>query len=271
MTGIHDIPAREYHAIEAASASKLRRLWQSTPAHFKADMDTPKDSPALRLGSLAHSLILEPEKPLGGIAVPPEEYAPGKPWNYNAKVCKQWRNKQKDAGNEVITADEYATLQGVLRSVAAHPFARATLEAGRAEVSCIVTADTEGVPVKCRIDFVPDAGDFLVDLKTAQSAEPREFERAAYSHGYHIQAALYLAVWNTLAGADNPKTGFRFIVVEKAAPYAVNVFEASPEFLEKGRRDFATSLATYAKCVRENRWPAYPIQIQSLGLPSYAK
>jgi len=271
MTGIHDITARDYHAIEAASASKLRKLWQSTPAHLKAEMDKPKDSPALRLGSLAHSLVLEPEKPLGGIAVPPEEYVPGKRWTYAANACKEWRKEQEAAGNTVLTPDEYETLQGIVRSVAAHPFARATLEAGRAEVSCVVDDVTNGVPVKCRIDFVPDAGDFLVDLKTAQSAEPREFERAAYSHGYHIQAALYLAVWNTLAGADNPKTGFRFIVVEKAAPYAMNVFEASPEFLEKGRRDFATSLATYARCVRENHWPAYPVQIQSLGLPSYAK
>ena len=60
-----DLDARDYHALPGASASRLRKLWQSTPGHLKAEMDAPRENtPALKLGTLAHAVILEPDKPL---------------------------------------------------------------------------------------------------------------------------------------------------------------------------------------------------------------
>jgi hypothetical protein len=155
--------------------------------------------------------------------------------------------------------------------VAAHQLAATCLEAGQSEVTLIARDAENKVDVRCRLDFIPDCKPYLVDFKTAQSASERDFERNAFSHGYHIQAAFYLDVWNALAGADDKRTGFRFVVVEKSAPYAVNVFDASPEFLARGRDDYKRALALFARCVAEDNWPAYEPGIKSLGLPRFAE
>ena len=266
-----DLDSRDYHALPGASASRLRKLWQSTPAHLKAEMDSPKESDALKLGTLAHHVILEPDKPIPNLVTPPDEYAPGKKWTYAATACKEWRASQERAGNTVLTADEYDSLFGMVRSIAEHSMAASTLECGRSELTCLVHDSTNNIDVRCRLDFVPDGRDFLVDFKTAQSASEHDFERHAFTLGYHIQAALYLDVWNALAGSDDRRTGFRFVAVEKAPPYAVNVFDASPEFISRGRADYKRALATFARCVAEDHWPAYSPDVKPLGLPRFAE
>lgn len=266
-----DLDARDYHALHGASASRLRKLWQSTPAHLRAEMDEPReDNPAFKLGTLAHAVILEPDKPLPNLVTPPDEYAPGKKWTYAATACKEWRASQEREGNTVLSREDYDALLGMTASVAAHPWAAASLESGRSEVTCLVHDSANRVDVRCRLDFVPDARPYLVDFKTALSASAREFERAAFSHGYHIQAALYLAAWNALAGSDDKRSEFRFVVVEKTPPYAVNVFDASPEFLSRGAEDFKRTLALFARCVAEDHWPAYEPTIKPIGLPKFA-
>ena len=38
-----DLDSRDYHALPGASASRLRKLWQCTPGHLKAEMDAPRE------------------------------------------------------------------------------------------------------------------------------------------------------------------------------------------------------------------------------------
>ena len=270
LYGVHfDLPAADYHALPGASASQLRTLWQSTPAHLKASLDEPRETTAaMMLGTLAHSVILEPDKPLPGIVIQPDEYEPGKKWTNAAKVCKEWRAAQEQAGLLVLKADEYDAVLGMSSAIADHQIAGPMLENGKPEVSLVTHDTANGIPVRARLDFVPDGAPFLADVKTTQDASARGFERKAYESGFHIQAALYLALWNSLTGET--RTGFRFIVCEQKPPYAVNVFDASPEFLSTGNYAFKQTLATYARCVHEDSWPAYPPTLQPLSLPKWA-
>ena len=268
--GIHiDIPASEYHAHAAASASKLKKLWQSTPAHLKADTEAFEPSAAMIMGTLAHSLILEPETPLPGIVVQPDEYEPGKKWTRAAKVCKEWEADQKAKGLMVLRADEWKDALGMAEAVAWHPLAHDLLVDGKPEVSLCAHDNANGLDIKARIDFLPNSGSAIVDVKTTIDASERGFMRRAYDLGYHIQAALYLDLWNALMPTE-PRTEFYFIAVENGKPYAVNVFKASQEFLSKGREDYKAALTLYAACVKADNWPAYSQEVKELGLPKYA-
>ena len=268
--GIHtDIPASEYHAHPAASASKLKKLWSSTPAHLKADTEAFEPSAAMIMGTLAHSLILEPETPLPGIVVQPDEYEPGKKWTRAAKVCKEWEADQKAKGLLVLKADEWKDALGMAEAVAWHPLAHDLLVCGKPEVSLCAHDSANGLDIKARIDFLPNSGGAIVDVKTTVDASERGFMRRAYDLGYHIQAALYLDLWNALMPTE-PRTEFYFIAVENFAPYAVNVFKASAEFLSKGREDYKAALTLYAACVKADNWPAYSQEVKELGLPKYA-
>jgi len=268
--GIHlDISAAEYHAHPAASASKLKKLWQSTPAHLKADTEAFEPSAAMIMGTLAHSLILEPETPLPGIVVQPEEYEPGKKWTRAAKACKEWEADQKAKGLMVLKSDEWKDALGMAEAVAWHPLAHDLLIDGKPEVSLCAHDSANGLDIKARIDFLPNTGGAIVDVKTTVDASERGFMRRAYDLGYHIQAALYLDLWNALMPTE-PRTEFYFIAVENSKPYAVNVFKASQEFLAKGREDYKAALTLYAACVKSDNWPAYSQEVKELGLPKYA-
>lgn len=270
LVGVHaDMAAEDYHALPGASASQLRRLWQSTPAHLKASLEEPRDpTAAMLLGTLAHSVILEPDKPLPGIVIQPLEYEPGKKWTYAAKLCKEWRAAQEMAGLLVLSADEYNGVFGMALAVAEHPDAAPLLSKGQSELSLVTFDATNNVPVRARLDFVPDAAPFLVDLKTTNDAAPRAFKRKATADGLHIQAALYLDLWNALTGEQ--RTGFRFIAVEQKPPHAVKVFDCSPEFIAQGREDYRRTLTIYGKCVAEDSWPAYPLGLEPLDLERWA-
>ena len=268
--GIHtDVPAAEYHAHPAASASKLKKLWQSTPAHLKADTEAFEPSAAMIMGTLAHSLILEPDEPLPQIAVKPAEYEPGKKWTRQAKVCKQWEDERKAKGIVVLSEAELEDVQGMAMAIAAHPLSSFILSDGKPEVSLCAHDSANGVDIKSRLDFLPYAGDRIVDVKTTSDASERGFIKKAYDLGYHIQAALYLDLWNALMPTE-PRTEFYFIAVENSKPYAVNVYKASQEFLAKGREDYKAALTLYAACVKNDSWPAYSQEVKELGLPKYA-
>ena len=268
--GIHtDILASEYHAHPAASASKLKKLWSSTPAHLKADTEAFEANAAMIMGTLAHSLILEPETPLPGIVVQPDEYEPGKKWTRAAKVCKEWEADQKAKGLLVLKADEWRDALGMAEAVAWHPLAHDLLVDGKPEVSLCAHDNANGLDIKARIDFLPNSGSAIVDVKTTVDASERGFMRRAYDLGYHIQAALYLDLWNALMPTEL-RTEFYFIAVESSKPYAVNVFKASAEFLSKGREDYKAALTLYAACVKADNWPAYSQEVKELGLPKYA-
>jgi hypothetical protein len=287
MVGVHrDLPAPKYHALPGASASRLRKLWQSSPAHLRVDMRKPiEPSPAMILGTLAHHAVLEPDQPLPHLVTPPETYpAPADSslvktkkvavgdlldWSWSAKFCKDWRRSMEAAGKLVVSQSTYDSTFGAALSVARHPLAAPLVIDGESEVSLVTWDEVNDIGVRCRLDHVPP-GRALVDCKFTHDVTPRGFARNAYEMGYHIQAALYLDVWNTLCGVEAPKDQFVFVACEQTEPWAVNVFTCSPDFIELGRQHAAEMLALFARCLREDHWPAYPEQIHSLSAPRWA-
>lgn len=221
------------------------------------------------LGTLAHSVILEPDKPLPGIVIQPDEYEPGKKWTNAAKACKEWRAAQEKAGLVVLKADEYNAVFNMARTVSNHTKAGPLLAKGQSELSLVTFDAANNVPVRARLDFVPDGQPFLMDVKTTHDASPHAFRKKASQDGLHIQAAMYLDLWNCLTGEQ--RTGFRFIAVEQKPPHAVMVFDASLRFIEQGRADYKRMLAMYGRCVAEDNWPAYPPAVESLDLERWAE
>lgn len=287
LAGAHrDMPASRYHSMPGASASRLRKLWQSSPAHLRVEMRKQVEpTPAMILGTLAHHAVLEPEKPLPRLVVPPATYpAPSDSslvktkkvavgdavdWSWSARFCKEWRRNLEAVGMMVVSQSTYDSTFGAAISVARHPIAGPLVADGDSEVSLLTWDETNDIGVRCRLDHVPP-GRSLVDCKFTHDVTPRAFAKHAFEMGYHIQAALYLDVWNSLCGADEPKDQFVFIACEQSEPWAVNVFTCSPDFIELGRQHAAEMLALFARCLREDRWPAYPEHVHTLSAPRWA-
>lgn len=213
-------------------------------------------------GSLVDCLLLQPEQFAQRYAVTPATYrsekGEEKPWNWNAKVCQQWRD---DLGNsEPLKPGEYAEAQQACAVLMADEQIREMVQASRKQVMVIGEYRDEAtslvIPLKCLIDLVPPVSvKSLADLKTANSAAQFPWKRAVFDHHYHVQAAMELDLYTAATGED--RVGFLHIVQESFAPWEIGKRMLSEEFIRLGRAQYIAALKRYARCLAEDVWPGY--------------
>ena len=262
---IKNMSLKAYHATDGLSKSMMDKLNRS-PAHLKAAMEeSEKETEVLLLGSAFHSLVLTPKKFEKEFAVAPinidRRTAIGK---------QQWADFMKgNEGKSVLTLEQFNQIQVWADAVNKHPVASSYLKGrGRNEVSIFWTDSTTGELCKARPDRIKDG--YIIDLKTAISAHPDDFQRKAYELGYHRQAYWFSEGYENEFG-EEPK-GFLFIVVEKTAPYNVAVYKADQFFTEAGGVECRKLLNTYKHCKETNNWFGYDgekPEIKPLELPNY--
>lgn len=256
---IKGIPIAEYHKSAATSKSQLDQMAKS-PAHYLASLTTPrKETPAMRIGSLFHGMVLEGVK----IAVAPQcdkRTKEGKAtWE---AFCLE------NQGVEIVTAEEGEMLLGMRESVMAHPAARALLNGpGIAEGSCFWYDEQSGELCRCRPDFYREDG-IVVDLKTTEDASLEGFTRSVAKYNYAMQAAFYSD--GIEAATMKPVHGFAFIACEKTPPYAVQCFQLDFQAMEAGRVTYRNLLLDLADCKIANKFTAYSEKIETLSLPNWA-
>ncbi|MCX6887464.1 MAG: PD-(D/E)XK nuclease-like domain-containing protein [Verrucomicrobia bacterium] len=261
FAGLND---RTYHAAPGFSHSSSKRM--KTPAHYQAFLKEKRDpSPAMVIGTITHALILEPLKDIPFIVAP--EGLDGR-----TAAGKAWKAEQVAKGREVISAEDYASAQSAAESVLSHPTCKQMFEAeGTSELSVFKRFELGGsVMRKARIDWTPRAGsNALVDIKTTRDASPDAFGKELFEYGYHTGAAWYLDIWND-ANPNDKRDCFVFVAVEKDAPFAVAVYNISPEAIQLGRRKNIERIQTYIECSQSGVWPSYPTDITAIDLPAWA-
>jgi exodeoxyribonuclease VIII len=230
-----------------------------------------ESSDAMLWGSLIDMLLLTPERFGDRFAVCPETYmAEGKkkgdpqeekPWNWNATVCKNWRDEQ--GGKETIKSELHEAAKEAVKRFKENPLVFALLAGFQAQTcveACWADEATRLViPVRGLIDIVPsktsaNSAD-LADLKTTVDASMHTWGRKVFSGGYHVQAALYLDLYNAATGED--RTSFLHLVQEKESPYAIGTRRLDPAYIVMGRGYYEWALRVYAKCLATGTWPGY--------------
>lgn len=259
---VYNMPAEEYFAVDAASNSTLGRMIKS-PAHCRAYLDAEREeTPALRLGSLVHCLVLEPKQYSKLYVIAPEI-------NRRTKAGKEeWDRFHDEHGYKtIITPDELHEATAMAESVLAHPAAGKLIDGGNAEVSLFWEDPETGFPCKARADYITKSG-YMVDLKTTADASCEEFARSMAKFGYHRQQAFYTDGYEQVL-EKRPK-GFVFIAVEKKPPYAVGVYMLDADSEQLGRNEYRPLLESFAECSRADQWPAYETKVQQISLPAWA-
>lgn len=259
-----DLSNKDYHAALGISKSGLD-IVAKCPALYKARyIDGVKTEPtkAMIIGSATHKAILEPDQ-FG------DEFVVAPKINKRTNAGKEeWATFQADnAGKDVLAVGDYDTIMMMADSARNHPYAKNILARGQAETSIFHEDAETGELVKVRPDWLVD--DFVVDVKTAQSAAPDEFSKHCFNFRYFVQAPFYMDVAG--AALDRPITNFVFIVIEKTPPYPVAVFFADQEMVNLGRDEYMRNLELYSKCKKNNEWPGYNNGlIEPVGLPYWA-
>lgn len=254
-----DMPNDVYHSQKALGSSQLRTLLK-LPARFQHELKFSSEStPAMKLGSQTHTAVLEPQEFTQRYYQLPEG-------NKNTKVYKAAAAEiaEENPGKEGIDRKDFARLLKMRDSVYQHPKARELLsQAGDIEHSLFWAEDK--VPCRCRPDkVIPGA---IMDLKTTEDASPKGFAKSVLKFGYQFQQAFYTRGCQALGAGD---LKFYFIAVEKTSPYYVAVYELDMAAWELGQRQVDEALQLYRDCYRQNYWPAYGDDVQTISLPGYA-
>ena len=258
--GIYDdLPADQYHADPAYSFSAIKQAMRS-PAHLKAWLTAPPEqTPAMRLGTLTHLAVLQPDLFASTTAVAPIV-------DRRTKEGKSiWEQFQaQNTGKEIITNDEREQLTAMRDSVRIHPAASALLGEGTAEVSVFNQCAETGLPLKARMDWVRENA--IVDLKTTEDASPAGFAKSFSNYRYDLQAAHYRRMLKLQGRGDLP---FYLIAVEKEAPFAVAVYRLDEGDLTLADMQMQQQLRAIASCCEFNSWPAYSREVETLTLPKW--
>ena len=274
-----DMPASEYHSRRSEISKHGLDQLSVCPAKYKYNLDNPSEpTAAMRIGSLLHLSILEPDEFKRVSAFVPAD-APRKPSQAQRDAKNPspesiasiawWDNYYAEvAGKEIVTPDEYEMLTGMGDAVRAHPAAGLLLKKEGWTEACFFWIDpTTGAKCRARMDRVIPELRLILDIKTAEEASAAKFSRACGNFRYGVQSAIYPDAAQAVLGDDDWR--FLFIVVEKKKPHFVAVYEADEMMRDLGHAEYRLDLAKYQECVRSNNWPGYTDTIEPISLPSW--
>jgi hypothetical protein len=256
--GVYDadtMPEVLYHSDPVPGGSLScsgAKLVLKAPAIFDWARKQPRlPTRAMEFGTAAHKEML-------GVGWPVEVW-PGTDWTRLVDGVNpgKWAAQQRLAGKVPVLASDREKITAMRAAIEAHPAARLLIMGEVMPEWSYFWQDEEwGIWRRARMDAVRLAGRVLImDYKTAYSASPDEFAKAAGRLLYHMQDPWYKdAVTHTLGDAD---PAFLFVAQEKDPPYLVGIYELEPESVLAGRARNARACREYARCVAAGEWPGY--------------
>lgn len=254
------IPIDEYHRLPGETNSGIQAACK-TPAHYQSYLRQDRTpTPAMILGTATHAAILEPD-------TFERLYIEAPDLDRRSKAYKDWRAGLEDDVRVILSPADFEHIGNMRDAVFASPIASRLLTGGVAERSMWWTDPKTGLLCKCRPDYAREDG-ILIDLKTTVDASYLAFQKSIGRYGYHSQAAYYLE--GATACSERVYGHWVWIVVEKAAPYAVAIYTLDQLGIEAGRERYREGLEVIAECKKTGLWPGYESEIQEICLPAWA-
>ena len=269
----------QYHQNPAISHSKLECYRRRPALYFKKyvakTLPQPEESGAFRLGSAVHCAVLEEKEFSSRYVLRPDCDRRTKEGKIQfAEFAAQ------HAGKTLLDADEMAQVVAMREAVAEHPIASRLLAEGIPEMTWRKAQPNALGALQCRTDWFAPCGceisefhPYALDIKTVESLDSdafRNFERAAFSYGYHRQAGFYLPLINEIL--EYPVSRMYYVAVEKVEPFGVAVYKLADDAIARGQDENIADLVRLKKSLEDNHWPNIEPTVHELKLPAwYAK
>ena len=269
---------QDYHANSAISHSKLECYRRRPALYYKKyiakTLAQPDESAAFRLGSAVHCAVLEEREFATRYVQKPEIDRRTKE---GKAAYVEFASKHE--GKTLLDADELAQVVAMREAVAAHPIASQLLSSGMPEVTWRKPQKNALGALQCRTDWFNAVGceisnfePYVLDIKTVESLDSdafRNFERAAFSYGYHRQAGFYLPLINELS--TSLVSRMYYVAVEKCEPYGVAVYKLSDDAIARGQDETISDLIRLKKSIEDNHWINIEPVLHELALPAWYK
>jgi hypothetical protein len=244
-------------------AQSPRHAWMKHPRlNPRWRSDEGKYEKARAIGNAAHRLVIGRGKALAIITAE----------NFQTKAAQAERDAAVASGKSPILAKHYRIAEDIRD--AARPQldlcgCKEAFVAGRGEVVMIAYDEEHGIWLRSMADWVV-SGALLYDLKTGEtSAAPHAIPNRMVSQGWDVQAAMQERILDILDPDNRGRRQFRFVAIEDDEPYALSVNELPESVMEFGRRKLRRACETWAECVHQDVWPAYPPLVHWPEYPGY--
>lgn len=267
---ILDVTPDEYHADDGAdvprlSASIAATLVTRSPLHAWSQHPRlggrgKRPTRAMDIGTLAHALLLGRGKSIAIIDAD----------DYRSKAAQAARDEARERGLVPVLARERDHADAAVVAIRERLADLGITLAGDSEVAVEWSEPSNAGPVLCRGMFDHLDGARIIDLKTTHNAEPEAFERAMVSRGADIQHAAYLSALESLRPDLVGRCEMVFVVAELDPPHALLVGSPAGDMIELGERRWRRAVETWARCLRDDRWPGYPTRRHDLHAPLWA-
>lgn len=252
---------QEYRAIEALGSTDIKTLLEN-PYLFKNGVKKePTDN--LILGSVIHTLILEPQKLESEYIIMPELNLRT---NADKAVKQELEAEAKATNKTLVKAEIFNQAEAVSKSFLNSPLA--VMLRGEVKTEASFFGDIDGVKVKARPDLIIPDKKLIIDFKTTSTSNGGSadgFAKMAANFSYYIQASLYLEITSY--------KDFYFIVLETAEPFMIGCYKLDSEALEFGKSEIRRAIEIY-KNLGEYKSPLYLnnldfSKVQEINLPSW--
>jgi hypothetical protein len=237
MNIMQKMPDQEYFAADGLSCSFMKQFDRS-PAHAMAGI---QKTPAMTFGSALHCYALERARFDTDYVIQPDyiKIRKGKAWD---------AFKAENEGKEIIKPEELNNITEMVKNIPGKYLE--LIATGETEVAVFWESSIMGDMIQCKgkLDAIND--NVLIDLKTTDDAS--KFAKSVINFAYYRQAAWYLDGVAAVTGRPVDDYTFKFVAMEKTAPYGVIVFDLDKEYLKSGR---AKNLATM---INYSNWSGQP-------------
>ena len=260
------MPMQSYLEIDGFLGGSMLNLVLNRPDKFKhqyIEGNNEEATEATKLGSLVHTLFMEPEKFTKDYHLIPDRYVNDKGKELQWRENKNYTHVKEDiekAGNKVrITSKQYDEARKYEMALR-NSYAGYYLEGAIIEPTFLCKVSDE-LKLKSRPDFIKDGIGY--NVKSTKSAKAEDFYKSAIAFGYDISAALAAYCYEMFY--KEPMKDYVFPVVEKSETAPVEIFhsnepmygEGSMTFLEFGALRLKAAIDKYLRCKKIDSWPAF--------------
>lgn len=249
----------EYRKHPALNFSLAKHLLKS-PVHFKAAKDEEQEeTDAMRIGTLAHAMILEGKDLRHLYAIKPAGMS------FATTEGKAWRDAQT---LPILKEEDSNMIPRAAEAIAKNQHAAHILKQCQHRETAII-GTIMGVECKALLDsHGTDGREWVInDLKTTQDASPRGFAKAVDKFDLDLQCVFYSTLLANIEGLENPPY-WTWTAVEKTAPYVNSVYTAE-DWQESGMRKLEIVIDRFKECTASGEWPMPYRGINKLERPAY--
>ena len=287
----------DYHAIPGISGSGLKTIYDTSVEHYLSANVT--ETEAMRIGTIIHTAILEPEVFDRTYFQGFDESSVGDECIKGVTQMKAWLKSRgvKISGNKpelidrMLLADPNVEIfdklvddhnnmhegkeevdHGLFTSIGAmrskfdsFNSRHNVLGDGAIIEGSVIVEHESGITLKARPDIITSDG-VVINYKTCVSANPNVFMKKALNLGYVLRAAFEFDMSESLLG--RAPSGYSIVAQEKEAPYSIVKYDFGPRELEIGREMYMEALHKYIDYKQTGEVSGYPEEIQ-FALPDY--